>query len=245
MDTRFEKILTGLMMLSAVGIIALLCFSGVRQTGEAAASSINDHPGIMRFHVIANSDSEKDQALKLEVRDYVLQRVEAGITAAIASENNENGDQYSADAYDHQAAITRNYINENLPQIKTWAEEAISAAGADYAVKVQTGVRHIPAKQYDDMYFPEGNYEALTITIGEGKGENWWCVVFPPLCLIDSENSAYEEEFDVSEEDRLILKFKTEELLSSHGVADSSIYGIVCQSSISDVLCVVFEENGG
>ena len=113
MDTRFEKILTGLMMLSAVGIIALLCFSGVRQTGEAAASSINDHPGIMRFHVIANSDSEKDQTLKLEVRDYVLQRVEAGITAAIASENNENGDQYSADAYDHQAAITRNYINEN------------------------------------------------------------------------------------------------------------------------------------
>ena len=95
------------------------------------------------------------------------------------------------------------------------------------------------------MYFPEGNYEALTITIGEGKGENWWCVVFPPLCLIDSENSAYEEEFDVSEEDRLILKFKTEELLSSHGVADISIYGIVCQSSISDVLCAVFAENGG
>ena len=53
MDTRFEKILTGLMMLSAVGIIALLCFSGVRQTGEAAASSINDHPGIMRFHVLS------------------------------------------------------------------------------------------------------------------------------------------------------------------------------------------------
>ena len=125
MDTRFEKILTGLMMLSAVGIIALLCFSGVRQTGEAAASSINDHPGIMRFHVIANSDSEKDQTLKLEVRDYVLQRVEAGITAAIASENNENGDQYSADAYDHQAAITRNYINENLPQIKTWKRQSL------------------------------------------------------------------------------------------------------------------------
>ncbi len=247
MDNRFEKILTGLMALSAVGIIMLICFSGVWQTEGAVASSINDHPGIMRFHVIANSNSDEDQALKLEVRDYVLQRVEAGITSAIAADTKDTGKAETSDKavdFERQAQITRAYINENLPQIQTWAAEAVAVAGASYGVSAQTGVRHIPAKQYDDMFFPEGNYEALTITIGEGKGENWWCVVFPPLCLIDSENSAYEEEFDISEEDRLILKFKTEELLSGHGGAVSgNDSGIVCKSSISDVLCVLVGDN--
>ena len=68
------------------------------------------------------------------------------------------------------------------------------------------------------MYFPAGSYEALTITIGEGKGQNWWCVVFPPLCLVDARESGYEEMFDKDIQGRLVLKSKVLELLKNGGI---------------------------
>ena len=81
------------------------------------------------------------------------------------------------------------------------------------AIQTKLGVQEIPAKQYDDLYFPAGNYEALTITIGEGAGQNWWCVVFPPLCLIDCEDSAYKDAFEADGQGRIILKSKIKEMM--------------------------------
>lgn len=232
-NRNFEKILIVLMALAFIALPLLYKAESYAEIEEGLISSdgmINQHPGIMRFHVVANSDSDEDQELKLAVRNYVLAKVQNEITHAISqaqsgraeqSGRSEQSGQSEAGAVEiSQSSIMREYIKNNLPQIREWAQEVIDAAGFEYEARAGIGIRHIPAKYYDDLYFPEGNYEALTITLGEGEGQNWWCVVFPPLCLIDSEDSAYKDEFDVGEEERLQLKFKTLELLSGENSAD-------------------------
>lgn len=207
MDKKHEKILIGLMILSLIS----LPFLHNKPTASAAdgegfissSGLINQHPGIMRLHVVANSDSKDDQSLKLAVRDYVLTKVQDEITRELSEHQGE----------EEEVVIMRNYIKNNLSQIEAWAQEILDSWGVDYGVSASVGVRYIPAKHYDDIFFPEGNYEALTISLGAGLGKNWWCVVFPPLCLVDSENSSYNDEFGITEEDRLILKFKTAEIL--------------------------------
>ena len=88
---------------------------------------------------------------------------------------------------------SRKYIQENLTEIEDTAERIIRENGYDYSVKAELGVKWIPQKTYGNVIFPSGNYEALNITIGEGKGQNWWCVLFPPLCLIGAEPPEDEE----------------------------------------------------
>ena len=160
---------------------------------------INEYEGIIRFHVIANSDSEEDQELKFKVRNRVLAKVQNALEESSS------------------ASRTRAYIEENLEEIEACALQCVRAEGYDYNVKARIGVTAIPAKQYDDVYFPAGSYEALTITIGEGKGRNWWCVVFPPLCLVDAREGGYEEMFDENAQGRLVLKSKVLELLRQGG----------------------------
>jgi len=211
MDKKFEKILIIAMTLAFIALPLLYeaeSYAKIEKGRIGSDGMINQHPGIMRFHVIANSDSDKDQELKLAIRDYVLSKVQNEIANAINSSG--AGEENSA-----QASIMREYIKNNLPQIQEWAQEVIDASGFEYSARASIGIKHIPAKYYDDLYFPEGNYEALTITLGEGKGQNWWCVVFPPLCMVDSADPSYSEEFNLTEEERLTLKFKTEELLKS------------------------------
>lgn len=162
----------------------------------------NDYPGIIRFHVIANSNTSEDQRLKYGVRDYVLPRLESEITDATDT----------SDGLSETANITREYISKNLARIQNMAVEYVRSCGFDYDVKTELGVCAIPAKKYDDLYFPAGNYEALTIRIGEGEGQNWWCVVFPPLCLIDGNNLEYGAGEDVTAE-RIVLKSKIKEML--------------------------------
>ena len=121
---------------------------------------------VVRLHVIANSNKVGDQALKLKVRDAVI--------------------EYMADQKDLKTVDeTREYLKENKKRLQRIAEGVIAAQGYDYPAAVELGVRYIPQKTYGDITFPAGNYEALNITIGSGQGENWWCVLFPPLCLLD------------------------------------------------------------
>jgi stage II sporulation protein R len=88
---------------------------------------------------------------------------------------------------------SRKYIQENLTEIEKTAARVIHDNGYDYPVKAELGVKWIPQKNYGNVIFPSGNYEALNITIGEGEGQNWWCVLFPPLCLIGAEAPEDEE----------------------------------------------------
>ena len=168
---------------------------------------INEYEGIIRFHVIANSDSDEDQELKFKVRNQVLAKVQNALEGS------------------QGAAQTRAYIEDNLEEIEACALECIRAEGYDYSVKARIGVTAIPAKQYDDLYLPAGSYEALTIAIGEGKGQNWWCVVFPPLCLVDARESGHDELFAEDVQGRLVLKSKVVELLKKGGIKKQAKIG--------------------
>ena len=122
---------------------------------------------IFRLHVVANSDKEEDQELKLDVKktvvDYLSRRLGSG-----------------ADLEE-----TREYVLENLPEIEQAALKTIEEQGKDYPVSAVVEKTYFPDKTYGDCTFPAGEYEALNIRIGKGEGKNWWCVLYPSLCFID------------------------------------------------------------
>ena len=120
---------------------------------------------VVRLHVIANSDSESDQALKLLVRDEVI---------AVVSPAVEN-------CKTQAEAIAA--IEEISNEINAAAREVVEREGYDYDVSVELGREHYPTKTYESCAFPEGEYISLRVNIGEGEGQNWWCCLFPPLCL--------------------------------------------------------------
>ena len=129
---------------------------------------------VIRFHVIANSDSAFDQSLKLKVRDKTVEY----LTPLLANSKNINE--------------SREIINRNINNIQNIATETL-AAFSDYTATVELTNSKFPTKNYGDYSFPAGDYEALKITIGEGNGQNWWCVMFPPLCFTDSSIEFTEE----------------------------------------------------
>lgn len=154
----------------------------------------NDHEGIIRLHVIANSNTVGDQALKLKVRDAVIAYMD---------------DQEGLTTVDE----TRTFLEGDLDRLETIADGIIAAEGYDYSAEANIGVRYIPEKTYGDITFPAGNYEALNITLGEGEGENWWCVLFPPLCLLDE--GTEKDPDGLSQDQQLQLRWKLLRLLNS------------------------------
>ncbi|QEK13695.1 stage II sporulation protein R [Crassaminicella thermophila] len=130
---------------------------------------------LIRFHVIANSDSKEDQALKLKVRDRIIKEMNPKF------ENSKSLDQ------------TRMIIEANLSNIEKIAKEEIKKNNSNYSVKAMLGNFNFPTKNYGAITLPAGNYEALRVVIGEGEGANWWCVLFPPLCFIDINNGLTDE----------------------------------------------------
>lgn len=160
---------------------------------------------MVRLHVIANSDAPGDQALKLMVRDAVL---------AQASDWLEGVDDVN------QAEQT---LAEHLPELARTGAEVVAAQGYSYPVDVKLETTHFPTKYYDNFALPAGDYRALRVIIGDGAGENWWCVVFPTLCV--SAASEWEatavsggmSDGDVAlmagEEEGYVLKFKCLEWL--------------------------------
>lgn len=124
---------------------------------------LNDE--LVRLHVVAASDSEADQELKLRVRDAVLE----SLTAAM--ENVADADAAKA------------YIQSVLPEVEAVANEVLRAAGCDETAVASFAREMFDTRAYDTFTLPAGIYDALRITIGDGEGENWWCVVFPTFCL--------------------------------------------------------------
>lgn len=160
---------------------------------------------VIRLHVVANSDGAEDQALKLKVRDRVLQQVEALLE----------------DSSDREAALA--LLAGSLEPIAEEAEEEIREQGYDYSVTAELEDLYFPTKEYDGFALPAGEYKALRIQIGSGGGKNWWCVVFPPLCLAAAEENLDETalasgltEEDVSliteEDTKYVFKFKSIEI---------------------------------
>ena len=123
---------------------------------------------VVRLHVLANSDSEEDQALKLRVRDAVLARA-----TELLEQSADRGE-------------AETLLRGNLLELERIAAEEIQACGYNYPVTAQLTAAEFPTKEYDGFTLPAGEYLALRVLIGEAKGQNWWCVVFPPLCTAAS-----------------------------------------------------------
>lgn len=133
---------------------------------------------VVRLHVLANSDTKEDQALKLKVRDAVISYVSPIV----------------ADCKSREEAI--DILQDELENIKDVAAMAIKIEGADYSSDVTLTVEDYPTRDYEAMSFPAGAYVSLRVMIGEAQGQNWWCVLFPPLCLgAASEKLENEEAF--------------------------------------------------
>lgn len=156
-----------------IALLLALCFTLLTGTWAGAASS-RVSEGLVRLHVIAASDDATEQAIKLDVRDAVLSYLEPKLDSA--------ADIAGAEAL----------IEANLDGIAAAAESA--AQGRE--VNVTLGEEYYPTREYDTFSLPAGRYQSLRVTLGEGAGHNWWCVVFPPLCLTAAESEAAFEELD-------------------------------------------------
>ena len=207
---------------SKVKIVIILTFLFFVYTTICAISYANDVStdianSVFRLHVIANSDSDVDQNLKYIVRDDLLKYMNT-----LCANCTSKGEAIAI-------------ANEHLENFKEIALNTIKAQGFDYSVNVSIGNFEFPTKHYGDISLPAGYYDALKVEIGEAKGQNWWCVMFPPLCFVDAssgivpeeskedlENSLTEEEFSIvsDNEENLTfkLKFKILEILNNTGL---------------------------
>ena len=131
---------------------------------------------VFRFHVLANSDSDEDQRVKLEVRDAVI--------SYMKSEMSKDSD--GQESVSSSARETKRWSKEHLPELVRVADEVLEREGMDYRAQAQVTKCEFPKKRYGDVTFPKGKYEALRITLGEAVGHNWWCVLYPNLCFLDA-----------------------------------------------------------
>ncbi|MBQ7347357.1 MAG: stage II sporulation protein R [Clostridia bacterium] len=163
------------LLTATLALCAVLLFLGLFPVhGEAEI-----YDTVVRLHVLANSDSDEDQALKLRVRDAVLE-----VTSPLL-----------ADCTSQEEA--RALIEAHTDDIRTAAEAVIAAEGRTDTVSILLGEEEYPERDYDSFCFPAGTYLSLRVCIGDAEGKNWWCCLFPPLCLGTSTatTQAAEEEF--------------------------------------------------
>ncbi|MEG0693498.1 MAG: stage II sporulation protein R [Oscillospiraceae bacterium] len=143
-----------------------LIFSIMLSSFSVFASDCDDiRHDVLRLHILADSDSKEDQTLKLQVRDKIL-----SLDATLFSQALNLSD-------------AKNIAASQLQNIKEIAEAEIKARGYDYKVKVELKNMYFSTREYDTFTLPAGKYDAVRITIGSGAGKNWWCVLYPPLCI--------------------------------------------------------------
>lgn len=145
----------------AIGIVTAVIFSicSFAKTSEEIRSDV------LRLHVIANSDSSVDQNLKLRLRDYILEEGEDIFDGSVNVEN----------------AVEK--IEPKLSELEKSAETFVKNAGFDYDVKITLSNEYFTTRTYESVTLPAGKYLALRVVIGSGEGHNWWCVMFPPMCV--------------------------------------------------------------
>ena len=192
--------------LKMISILTFLIFiySGICAFSYAKNVSLDISESVFRLHVIANSDSKEDQDLKYKVRDSLLEYM-----------NN-----ICKDCSSKEEAIS--LVEKNEENFKKIAEDTIKSEGYSYTVNINIGNFEFPTKTYGDISLPAGFYDALRVEIGEAKGQNWWCVMFPPLCFVDissgivpdksketmKENLSEEEYALISDDSNTQIQFK-------------------------------------
>lgn len=165
----------GLGIIKLVKNYEYILSSEVQEENQVTIEDISSK--LIRFHVIANSDGELDQELKLKVRDEVLEYIQPVLKESTSIEE------------------SRQILNERNDEILDIAEKVIGDNGYDYKVESTLSKEYFPVKTYGNITLPQGEYEAYRIVIGSGEGQNWWCVMFPPICFVDITKGevAYEE----------------------------------------------------
>ena len=151
-----------------IGLVVTVLLGGLT---TFAADCREIRQDVLRLHILANSDSEEDQALKLKVRDRILQ---------------ETGVAFGSPA---SLAEAKASAAENLDEIEAAAADEIRKNGFDYPVKAELTRMYFTTRQYEEFTLPAGMYDAVRVTIGEAAGHNWWCVLYPPLCLPAAQTS--------------------------------------------------------
>ena len=157
---------------AALFLLVILAFCVVY--GETTQKEIADN--VVRLHIVANSDSPFDQDVKLEVRDAILAHMRT---------------QYPDGATREEAA---HYLKNSLPEIERISAEVLRENGSDEPVRAKYGEFPFPTREYGDITLPAGRYEAVRVELGQAKGQNWWCVMFPPLCVADANSLGLDEQ---------------------------------------------------
>lgn len=207
-NSKFKRFI----LVSAL-LILYVCISAVSYTHAVTTDIANS---VFRLHVIANSDSAEDQNLKYTVRDKVIEYMSS----------------ISQNASSKEAVIE--IAKANLDKIQAIASQTIRENGYTYSVNVEVGNFSFPSKRYGDITLPPGYYDALRIKIGEAEGQNWWCVMFPPLCFVDvtsgvvpdeskeiMKQNLSNEEFDLisKNSNEVKVKFKIVEVLQNFTIS--------------------------
>lgn len=161
-----------------IACVLALIIACIGSVAGFAASCREVRSEVLRLHVIANSDTQADQDLKLRVRDAVLT---AGNDIFDGSTTVENA---------------QDRLQAQMPQLEEAAQQVVAESGYHYPVRIQIRDTYFSTRTYDSFTMPAGNYTALQVIIGAGAGQNWWCVMFPPMCLpAAQEDAAYDAYF--------------------------------------------------
>ena len=158
----------------AVLCIGFFCVSAINSYFNKTQAAIAH--GVIRLHVLANSNSSEDQALKLKVRDRIISEMKSSFSL------------------DGDIILAREVIMNNKEKIRSIAKDEVEKNGFSYDVNISLGQSDFPTKNYGEIVLPAGKYEALKIEIGKAQGQNWWCVLFPPLCFVDESCVSYSSE---------------------------------------------------
>lgn len=163
-----------LLSLGCLLLAMLLTLTQVQKGQEALADKLS--PSLLRFHILANSDSGRDQEVKLKVRSLLLDYMQK---------------QLDGDADKEE---TVEYLQNHQREVEQLADRYLEENGFDYQAKLELTNCYFPTRVYDGLVFPCGNYDAARITLGKGDGHNWWCVLYPRLCFVDAACSEIPEE---------------------------------------------------
>ena len=160
--------LKNMAVMAAVTVCGAAALRAHRSWMEEKAAQQELAASVIRFHVLADSDRQRDQQVKLEVRDALLERMEKLLEGAESLET------------------ARKRLGDNLESLREEAETVVREAGSSVPVNVELTREDFPVRTYSRYRFPAGEYETLQITLGSGEGHNWWCLIFPSLCFQDS-----------------------------------------------------------
>jgi len=170
-DFLMKKMKHAVQIIIVAAVILAVCLSSYSENVNNDLAN-----NMIRLHVVANSDTAEDQALKLDVRDRILEYMKTELKNSAGVES------------------SKSIIMESMERIKDIAVEEIRKKGKDYDVTVAMGKYPFPSIAYGDVALPAGIYNALKVSIGDGAGANWWCVLFPPLCFTDLTQGTLSEE---------------------------------------------------